>query len=73
LLKSRRQVLHRRVAEALIATLTNTTEAQPELLAYCFAPPFDRGLGQASLGEVQDRDRWNARRSPKLASSLRAP
>jgi hypothetical protein len=36
LLKSRRQVLHRRVAEALIATLTNTTEAQPELLAYHF-------------------------------------
>ena len=36
LLKSRRQVLHRRVAEALLDKLAATAEAEPELLAHHF-------------------------------------
>ena len=43
LLKSRRQVLHRRIAEALRENLTDTTAVEPELIAHHF--------GQAGLLE----------------------
>ena len=47
LLKSRRHVLHRRVAEALRENLTDTTAVEPELIAHHFA--------QAGLMEEGDR------------------
>ena len=46
LLKSRRQVLHRRVAEELRDHLAGTAEAEPELLAYHFT---QAGLTEAAI------------------------
>ena len=46
LLKSRRQVLHRRVAEELRSHLGGTAEAEPELLAYHFT---QAGLTEAAI------------------------
>jgi len=46
LLKSRRQLLHRRIAEALRDQLTENGAAEPELLAHHFA---QAGLGEAAI------------------------
>jgi class 3 adenylate cyclase/predicted ATPase len=46
LLKSRRQVLHRRVGEALLDNLAATAAAEPELMAYHFT---QAGLTEAAI------------------------
>jgi class 3 adenylate cyclase/predicted ATPase len=46
LLKSRRQVLHRRVGEALLDNLTATAAAEPELMAHHFT---QAGLTEAAI------------------------
>jgi predicted ATPase len=46
LLKSRRQVLHRRVGEALLDNLSATAAAEPELMAHHFA---QAGLTEAAI------------------------
>jgi predicted ATPase len=68
LLKSRRQVLHRRIGKVLLDNLAATT-AEPELMAHHFtqAGPHrgrDRMVGKRGSG------RWRARHWLKPASTL---
>ena len=60
LLKSRRQVLHRSVAEALRDNLAATAAAEPELLAHHFA---QGGLTEAAIEWWGKAGQWSLERS----------
>jgi class 3 adenylate cyclase len=71
LLKSRRQVLHRRVGETLRDKFAATTAAEPELLAYHFT---QAGMIETAIewwGNAGQR-RWSVPRCSKLLPSLPA-
>ena len=65
LLKSRRQVLHRRVGEILRDQFAASAAAEPELLAHHFT---QAGMteAQSNGGARRDSGRWSARRWLKL-------
>jgi class 3 adenylate cyclase/predicted ATPase len=60
LLKSRRQVLHRRIAEALRENLTGTTTIEPELIAHHFA---QAGLMEGAIEWWGKAGQWSLERS----------
>jgi predicted ATPase len=68
LLKSRRQVLHRRVAEALREEFAKSGRVEPELLAHHFT---QAGLTEAAVagGARRDNVQWSARRWSRLRRS----
>jgi class 3 adenylate cyclase len=69
LLKSRRQLLHRRVAEILRDRFASISAAEPEVLAY----HFTRGLAQlAQLPETQERAKRELALQPLLGKASMA-